>query len=164
MSQTSYSIDQAAAKVGQKYDLGFDDVISLIAQETIPFGCFVVKGTGEDQAKLPAATGDVTSITIARGFAVATQAKEQVAGATTDQYSQYDAVSVLRRGRIWVTCEENWTQASAVFVRFAAGTGTQKGAVRVSADTATAVALPGAKFLNSGSANGLALVEFDLLG
>jgi hypothetical protein len=164
MSQTSYSIDQGAAKAGGVYDLGFNDFISLAAQATIPFGCFVCKGTAEDQVKVPAATGDVTDITKARGFAAATQAHEQVSGASVDQYVQYDTVSVMQRGRMWVTCEANWTQASSVFVRFATGTGTQLGAVLVSADTATAVALPGAKFLNSGSAGGLALIQFDLLG
>jgi hypothetical protein len=74
------------------------------------------------------------------------------------------AVSVLTKGRIYVVVEEAVTPASAVFVRFAAGVGgTQLGAFRASADTATASAAPaGWRYRSSAAIGGIAELELNL--
>ena len=75
-----------------------------------------------------------------------------------------ETLAVMRKGRIWVITEEAVTPASPVFVRFASGGGgTQLGAFRDDADTATAVDMSAKlKFLTTAAADALVLLQVDL--
>lgn len=154
--QTSYAIAPAAAVAGLVADAALvNSLISKGAEVAIPFGVFVTQGTAASQAKLPTATGHVTGKG-GLGFATADLSKEYNASG----YAIDDAVPILRNGRVWVVCEEAMALGDSVFVRFAAGTGTQLGAVRNDADTATAVALQGAVVVTASSGAGICEIEF----
>ena len=159
--QTSYSIDMAAATDGLLYDIGFNDIVSGIAQGAMVPGVFVTKGTTDKGVKVPAAAAEVTNPLLARGFVVRDLAKEVDASGELS-YVAEDVVSVIKKGRIWVKCEDAFNQSDAVLVRItAASPNLQLGQIRVGA-TSNAVVLAGAKILNSGTAGQLALLEIDL--
>jgi len=163
MSQTSYSIDMVAGNDGQVYDIGFNDFVSGLAEVALIPGIVVTKGTSVNEVDLPNAAADVSNPLLVKGFVVRDLAVEVPAnGAIT--YAATEAVSVMRQGRIWATCEDAFTPASSAFVRItAASSFTQLGRIRTSADGGTATALSGIRFLNSGSAGALALLQVDLL-
>lgn len=158
MAQLVYNIDQAIAVAGLLGDLSPKYVRSYKATVEIAFGLAVsLSGTSGDSAKIPTATDDVT----ATPLGVAVFSHDQV-NTGAPGYPIDAAVNVLRKGTIWVKVEEAVNAEDPAFVRFATGTGTVLGSFRKSADTATAVALPGAKFLTSAAANGLALLSINI--
>lgn len=54
MPQLSYNFSMIKATAGEIYDIGFDNVLSPVATQTIPFGVGVAKVIGQDQAvRLP---------------------------------------------------------------------------------------------------------------
>jgi len=72
-------------------------------------------------------------------------------------------VPVRRLGRIWVLVEEAVSNGNQAYVRFASGAGgSQLGAFRKSADTATAAALPNAYYRSNALAAGYAVLELQL--
>lgn len=160
MSQTSYSINTDAAYAGQLGDVGPHDIGSgTDLSETVPFGLAVVQGTKDGEVHLPASSGDVTGKFL--GVSVAQQVNENLVG-TGGSYLQNKPLSYLKKGRIWVKVEETVTNASPVFVRFASGGGgSQLGSFRASADTATAVQLPTAKYLTGAAAGFFALLDLN---
>lgn len=74
-----------------------------------------------------------------------------------------EAVGILRRGDMHVKCETNWTKEGSVYVRCVIAGSEEAGAVRASADSTDCIQLLSARFLNSGTAGGIAWIEFDLL-
>lgn len=158
--QTSYLVDAVKGTAGQLVDSGNCEKISRTCdQTTLGFGLFVARRNTQsdtpEECGAPTATADVTS----RGYGVSV--KDELA--KPGGYSQYEEVRILRKGRIFVDAEEAWTDGAQPFVRFASGAGgTVLGSFRSSADTATAVALPGARYVGTGSAAGLAVVELNL--
>ena len=81
---------------------------------------------------------------------------------TTVPYPIGQAVSIMRKGRVWVWTEEAVTPASTPYCRYAAGAGgTVIGRFRASADTATAAAVPGARFMTTAGAGSLVLLEIE---
>jgi len=128
----------------------------------IPFGLAVKKGTNEDEAILPTAGTDKVV-----GIAAHTHAMNTIGstGWSADAGIPADEVfDLLRKGVVWVKVEQAVVQGDLAFVRFAAGAGgTQKGAFRKDADTATAMLVKGAVFLTGAAAGGLAQLEFDAL-
>lgn len=160
--QTTVSNDPTIAVEGMFAEGGPRDIISKKAAVAIMNGRFVTQGTADDQCKLPTVTGDVTGKPL--GLAVYDASLTPAWPASTGEpYPIGSGVSILRKGRAWVKVEEAVAPFDPVFVRFAAGGGgTALGAFRKSADTATAVQLPGAVYLTTALANGLAVVEFNL--
>lgn len=78
-------------------------------------------------------------------------------------YEDEETMPVLRHGRVWVEVEDAFSAGDAAFVRFEAGAGgTQLGAIRTDADTASAVAVTGLRLLTSGGAGDLGLLEVNL--
>lgn len=135
--QTSYSQNMTPGRSGLIYDTGFNDFISRLASMEIPFGRFVVKnGSDAGKVDLPVSAAEIAdSLDVNRGFAAATQALEQVIGATYSSYKSNDAVSVMKRGRIWVLAEGSWSANSQVFIRHTVnGSLTQLGAARADYD------------------------------
>lgn len=164
MSQLSYSIDPTRAIEGMLADTGMNrDVLSRLANGDIPFGRFVVRNAAdnESQVRLPTLTGEVTGNT--GGFAIADVSIESPQiGGDGGAYAAEDSVPVLKRGRIFLVPEDAVTKGDPVFVRFAAGTFPNLGAVRSDADTATAVQLPGAFFDEDAGAGELCVVDLNL--
>jgi hypothetical protein len=160
MSQTTYALRTAVGIPGELscpvQSAVLDSKINALA---MPAGIFVVYDTLPDAVRVPATTGEVTGA-LGCGFVKKDIAIERQQGQTLD-YPAKSGVTVMRRGRMFVTCESDCALGGDVFVRFAAGTGTQLGAVRKDADTATAVKLPGAKFLRALAAGGLTEIEYD---
>lgn len=135
------------------------ETVLVAHHQSAPAGVLLVideraaRGSSDYAVRLPRATGDVTSL--AFGVTRDTVAHESAT-------HSFGMVDCIREGRMFVTVEEAVTAGDAAFVRFAAGSGgSQLGAFRKSADTATAVALPNAKFLTDGSSGGLAIVQVD---
>lgn len=155
--QTTFTQDPAIGAPGLIYDGGsFHDIVSLIAQEDIPFGTFV-RISGQ-YCELPDATGEVTGNP--GGVAVA-----DASHSTTSGYKAGDIVAVMKTGRIWVATEQAIAAGAAPFVRFGSGAGgTQKGAWRNDADTATAVQPTNVHMFRGVAGAGLAVVELGKTG
>jgi hypothetical protein len=159
--QTSYLIDKVLGYPGDIVDCSDtvrDTKISKFAGQ-IGFGLFVTKraaqSDGVEECGPPTATADVTARP--RGFSVRNQLTKP------GGYELNEAVTLLRRGIIWVQTEGAVSQDGQVFARFAAGAGgSVLGSIRGDADTGTAVAIPGAVFRSTTSGAGLAQVEINM--
>lgn len=136
-------------------------VAHLVAQgEAVPFGVALV---ADDRApvtgllcRLPRLATDVTGGRFL-GVAAANTANEPHALAGWPNKSMPD---ILRTGHIYVLAEGTGVEGVTLFTRFAAGGGgSQLGAWRADADTASAVVVPGCRALESWSAAGPVLAE-----
>lgn len=168
MPQTSFSTNPVVGQTGQLVDQQPYECVSKVVggSANIPAGRFVVRGTDTDaEAVLPSATTDITGGK-ALGFALWTPTHINPTGATNTERTSYipdEEMPVVRKGVLWLRCEDNFTAGSKVFVRFTAnGAGKLVGQIRSDADTDKAVALPNARFESSGSADGLAMVRFSV--
>lgn len=135
--QTSYNINPVAAYPGMVANNMLGKYAETrFAAAQVNFGTFVVQraapADGVDQGANPAATADVTARL--RGVAVHDETTRNGYG-----YELNRPMKLLRKGFIWVVADGAIAQDTVPFIRFAAGTGTQLGAVRADADTATAV-------------------------
>jgi hypothetical protein len=150
-TQLSYSESPAVGRPGMEFDISAaNDVVSWIADEAIPFGVWVSE-TVEGHCELPDTSAEIT--TNKGGIALIDPSKASQAG-----YAIGDLVRVMRRGRCFVLSEETLTKGDTLFARFATGTGTQKGAFRNDADTASAATPTGASLYRGGGIN-LAVLE-----
>lgn len=159
MAQLSYPTSLATAFPGMLADTSpRNDKLSRASEEatSFPYGVAVVAGTDPDnQALLP--TGAASLL----GVAAHSHANE-VGADDQNLVDENHMFNVLHVGRIYVQVEEAVTPASTVHVRIASGGGgTQLGAFRASADTATALAATGMRYLTSADANGFAVLEVD---
>lgn len=160
--QLTYPLNMKKAFAGMLADSGFTDKLSGAAQETIPFGCAVLKGTADDQVKLPAVSGDVALI---RGIALHTFAITNHPEVTLPSYVQYDAVSYIHKGRVYVQVEEAVAPGDAVFVRYGGTAPLQKGAFRKTTVSGEAAQLSDgsmgskAKWLSSAGIGEFAVLE-----
>ena len=163
MSQTSYATDMSAGNDGQIYDIGFNDFVSGVAEQAVVPGIVVTKGTSENEVDLPNAVADVSNPKLVKGFVVRDLAVEVPASGVVT-YAAQSAVSIMRKGRIWAVCEDAFDHNDSAYVRITASSpNLQLGRIRTDADTSNAVLLSGVRFLNSGSAGALALLQVDLL-
>lgn len=145
--------------------------VVLPNEPSVPFGVFVtqdlnITGQGADNiARLPFATGEVSTERLALGVAVHNQASENAlvsSGLSEVGYPSQSAMSILRRGLVWVVVEDAVVAGGAAFVRFVASATEQLGSFRSDADSGDAVALPNARFKTSASAGGLAILDISL--
>jgi len=131
------------------------------AEVVIQSGLFVTHGTDDGMLKLPTSSGEV-----ATGLGIApsrvTQDSRFPSGGTAGStYQIGDTLESISQGKVWVYVEAAVNAGEQAYVRYATGTGTQKGAFRNDADTATAAAIS-ARFRTSTSGAGLALLEINL--
>jgi hypothetical protein len=161
--QTAYGTTPEPGFPGMLYDLTFMAKDSYInaAGEALPFGIALAKGTGDQDAILPAAS-DAKILGIAiHSHAYDNQSLSGTLGIPDDRM-----LNVVKRGRVYVRVEEAVTKGDPVYVRYANGvadvTKTQKGSIRKSADTATALLLAGAHFYTSAAAGAMAVVDINL--
>ena len=160
--QNEYAIYHGAAIVGQLYGNSPKDVVTGAVEDAagIQPGVFVTYGTEDNQIKLLVDTNSV----IVGATILTAEYEISVADLATGEFviKQKDMASILRKGYIYMECEEAVAKGEAVYTRFAAGTGSVIGAVRNDADTASAKAVTGATFDETTTAAGPALVRIDL--
>ena len=144
-------------------------VAAVILNETnVSFGSFVSLNDTDQQAgdrrlvHLPQTGTDVTNPRVAMGFALHTHAVENALTGESLGYEPQSAVSILRRGRVYVLVEDAVVAGGQVFIRHVAGAGETLGAARSDVDGSDASALPSASFMTAASAGGLAVVELNL--
>lgn len=161
MSQTSYSTYHAAAYEGTRADSS--PMKARAARNNtgadLKYGRAVVfdagAGTSELARKLPSAAGDKIM-----GVTLHDHAHNPT---NTDGILDDDMFSEIYQGSIYVVTEQAVTPADPVFVRYAAGAGgTQLGAFRKDADTATAVALANARWTGNAAAGEVVGLELNL--
>jgi hypothetical protein len=162
MPQTSVT-DPAVGFAGQLADSSDNTVDSFVSEESsaeIPFGVMVKRGTGDHQAKLLAAQADVPVGIVVHSHVYA---KDTELGSTG--LKPETTLSVLTKGRVWVTVEEAVTPASTVRYRAIATGNEVPGEWRDTADASDTVAcLEFARYLTTAGAGGLALLEIDMSG
>ncbi len=152
--QTAYTAEQVVAQEGQRADLGLIDIISKTAEDSdFEYGKAVVRGTGDNQALLPAAGSvDFLGITEFTTAGVANASDEHL-------YEENSEMNILRKGRIWVVTEDACVPGDDVYFRHVA-TGAEKfGALRTDADGTDATQIAGATFETTAVAGGLAIVQ-----
>ncbi len=152
MSQLDYNVNMDIAFEGMLADANLEHADSGLAEgSNLEFGLGVKKGTSDNQfAPLAAAADKFEGVLIHR---------HREEGDLLDK----QAVSVLRRGRIYVLVEEAVVKGDAAFVRAVATTGERAGAFRKSADGTDTIDLTGvAVFKTSAEAGELAILEVNL--
>ena len=138
-------------------DAGHHDLVTRYADAAIPFGRGLVTA-GVDKSALPSATGFVFD-----GVAIMKH-KAQTNADNEAQYEANEAISTLRKGRVWVLAEEAVTSVDdPVYLRHTANAGTTApGRFRISADTARADQITNARWLTTTTgADELALLEIN---
>jgi hypothetical protein len=120
----------AVAFAGMIVDCSPDDIDSFIQAEAsaeVPFGAVVAQYSGGDnQARLPAASNAKLV-----GIVVHSHNYDPYHDLGTTGVKAGKMISVMRKGRIWVTSETANAPLDRLFVRYATGAGgTQLGAVR----------------------------------
>lgn len=150
--QTAYANIDAAFE-GLIADMNPQEVVTKIAEGDVAFGRAVVRGTADDQAILPSATGQalvgVTAYTLGA-----------YAHDTEDIYADTEEMNVVRSGYVWVITEQAVVPGDSVFFRHTAGAGgTVIGAFRKDVDTASADQIVGATYETTSGAGELALIR-----
>jgi len=166
MPQTTVSSSPAKATPGLLGDAAHNDAVSAIVDLAggIMPGLGVVRtANGDFAAALPTATFLIAAFL---GISVHShKALINPGNNDNEKYEDEEVMPVLRHGRVWVRVENAFVAGAAAFVRFASGAGgTQLGAIRTDADTATAVAVAGLRLLTSGGAAEFGLLEVTLAG
>lgn len=161
MSQTSYGMSQDVAVAGLPASASgaavniqtYNNPVDIVR-----FGHAVAKVTGDENGiEQPDGSGSVIV-----GVVVRDQSLEYDADAENQHAADSD-VAVMRRGQIYVYCEEAVTPDSAVYVRYTANGGLDHlGAFRTDADSSKALALTTAKFLTSAGAGEYAILDLNI--
>lgn len=158
MSQTTYSADPSKAFPGM-VDAGPTDSLSRANGQgaEMDFGLAVSPDAVNGDTQFEEYDGS-TVLGVLRH-------EHQLAEAGVSSVASLAEASVLTKGRVWVKIEETIAVGDPVFVRSAAGGGgSEIGAFRNDADTATAIELTsGARWVQGGTAaEGVALLELNL--
>lgn len=159
MSQTTYNDAPDVAQAGQPYSANTKlEVIGAVCIEDIPFGRFV-KDNHDGSINLPSTSGDDFL-----GVALRTQRIESLRDGSAPHYLADTEANVLRKGAIYVYCEEAFDPATdTLFVRYTANGDLLPGMVRTDADSGKAVAYAKAhRVLNTLTGAGLLAVEINL--
>lgn len=153
MSQTNYQVNFDKAFEGMLGDANHMDALSRVIEGAgVLFGKAVTFGTNDNQCKaLSAITNKVMGVVIHK------HVEEGVLAAK-------EAVSLLRKGRIYVKVEEAVSPGDAVFVRAVAAGAEEAGSFRASADSTDCIDISAnAEYLSSAEAGEFALVDINLV-
>lgn len=159
MTQTNYQ-DQSVANISVKgglADAGITNKVTRACAAAIEFGLGLADlSTG--LAALPAATSFVFA-----GVALMKHKAQSNADAAAS-YAIGEAISVLRKGRVWVYSEVAVDPTADVYLRHTANTGPTRspGNFLTTADTNKADLVSNAKWVSKTSAAGLAILEINL--
>lgn len=167
-AQTTISADPALAYSGMVSEVWDKGIYSYVAEVSITTGFFVIRGTADQQCKLPGAQHDIDGGP-ALGIAVYDPSlSTNWPSGQTVPYAAGVPVAVLRRGCIWVVVEEAVSDGDPVYVRITANTGPTRpvgGLGASTTDSGKTELLPNARFRTTqATAFGLALVEINLPG
>lgn len=146
--QTTYG-DLPNGFAGQLADMNPKEVVSKVAEGAIGYGYPVVRGTSENQGKVPTATGGKFL-----GICVYTLGGYS----STDGISKVndtEIASIARRGYVWVTVDEAVVAGDPVFFIHTGNVGQ----FRTDLDTNKADAITGATFETDADAGAIALVR-----
>lgn len=159
--QTTYEAEHAPAFEGQRANLGLINITSKVAQDgDIPFGRAVVRGTADNQAKLPT-TGS-------QAFMGITEMTTAWAENASDLhlYEQYREMNIIDFGEVWVYTEQSVVPGDAVYFRHTADTAPLNvvGRFRKDASGADADLIVGASFETTTAAGGIAKVNLNTPG
>lgn len=132
MSQTSVATSLTRAFAGMLADNGPHDIIPGYngeASAEMPFGVVVNLTTTEQKYELPDGGADILGGVIVHSHAYSKGPSDPALG-TTGIKSKF-TLSVLRKGRIYMTVENGCSPGDRLYTRIVAGAGgSQKGAVR----------------------------------
>lgn len=159
--QTSYTAEHAAAFEGQTADLGVKNIISRVAESSdIAFGRAVVRGTADNQALLPSATGQSFL-----GVTCMTTAWSENAS-DLHLYEQYREMNIINFGEIYVYTEQSVVPGDSVYFRHTADTAPLDVVGRFRKDTSGGDAdqIIGATFETTTAAGGLARIRINSPG
>lgn len=157
-TQTTYTQYQAPAFAGLIYDMRNITVESYACESaTIPFGRAVAPGTNaRKQVKLPTGSGQGF-----RGIALHEQGHAQDLSTGVAAYLQYETVSVLRKGAVWVATSGTVTENSTAYYHASTGLFASAGEATSSGGSRAGV-FRQVGGMAAGSGSGLAVVEIDL--
>lgn len=147
MSQNNaadYGITLPKAQPGQLYDITDNTVDSITATAATPFGAPIAQGASDELGKVL----DTVATDKFLGVALHTHARENdgvLAG-----YKAKDRMSVLRKGRVWVTVSTAFAKNATVYVT-AAGAYTNVVGTNVAIGT----------FMTSGGIGDLGVIELN---
>lgn len=131
-------------------------ITALVAQDQeAAFGVALCldENRGDNYARAPRLSADVA---LCWGIALRDSAKQPNAGGHAAQAP----VKLRNKGRVAVICEDAFSVGDGVYVRYASGSGgSTLGAIRTDGDSSSAAALSRAKFVTSGSAGEIAIIE-----
>lgn len=161
-TSTDYLTNHVAGFEGQRVDLQLTNITSKVVQDAagILFGRAVVRGTADNQCKLP--TG------ASQGFLGVTEMTsawtESEAG--VHQYNQYREANIIDFGEVWVYTEQSVVPGDAVYFRHTASTAPLDvvGRFRKDADTANAELITGASWESTTAAGGIAKLKLNTPG
>lgn len=163
--QLTYTLEPAIALPGMMYGSSPDQVFTRISGESsaeIPFGSAVKYGAADGEVLLPTTNADKIFGVVVRhlAYAIGESGSLGVTGVKPG-----GIVSVLRRGQIWVLCEDAVAQSDLGFVRAVATPPEVLGSILPAADGTDTVDCQNAiEFLTSAEAAGLAVVDVDFTG
>lgn len=170
MPQTTVLLNAVASFPGVLGDIGLDQQkASYFSQEAalqVQFGTAVMQGAQDQGANILTA-GNVLNIIGVAVYSASFQRGIEL-GTVADANGKLGLLpntqfNVLKRGRIWVLCEEAVTPASLVRVR-CTNAGNGAGTFRTtSAGGGLSMVLTGARYLDTAGIGGLSRVEFDVL-
>jgi hypothetical protein len=143
---------------GQIASVG-DPPVGYMTAAAQPAGVFVCEGTTAQTCKVPTTADEVLQ---ALGVAVWSASELPPTDTTTNDYDTATVIPVLAHGEVWVVCEEAMAVTEDVYVRRAAGTGTQLGAVRDDADNASCTLLPNVRVVTASSGAGVCKLRINL--
>jgi len=153
--QTTYTTTHAAGAEGAVVDAQLANVQSKSAEEAIPFGRFVTRGTGAEQCKLP-----TSGLEVAQSIGVAIRVQDDVANASDVlQYEVNRGVSILDFGVVYMRPEDAVTAGDPVFVRHVAAGAEELGSVRSDTEGTDATAVGGCQFMDDAAAGELVRVR-----
>lgn len=155
MAQTTVAMYGDASFAGMLGDTGFTDKMSYTAEAAVPFGVPVQLGT-DPARQVKVLTTSVGQAALAYGVSIASMVIEQNSAGVA-QYSQYDTVPVLKKGRIWMNTDDAVVAGAVANLKLSSGKVTDE-AVTTGIEAFTQFS---ARFLTGTSAAGLALVDID---
>jgi hypothetical protein len=118
MAQLTYATKPPIATPGLLADLGPNDIVSgKLMVGAVPFGVAIANTPGQDEQCQPVAA----AVDLIRGVVVRSDQYDSRALASNLAIPAGDMVSILRRGRIWVTPVTAVAKGDPVFVVHAGG-------------------------------------------
>jgi hypothetical protein len=163
MPQTAYTVNPPVAYTGQIANAKNYKARTLVntTVAAISPGKFVCRGPNAGEMALPAASADVTGGK-AMGFVIHQDVKLDTNTARSSVQVN-EAGPVMEEGEMFVVCETAFAVGDKPFVRFTVNGLLTPGSIRNDADTARAVEMQFARFVNSGIAGEMAHIRFNVL-